>query len=164
MTPPRLPFNPYVNAVALVTLGFVLGGMLSIVAPLVIDAGMERYDQMFPVIQVETRIVSHQDGQVVLHMVGDKRRSCIFVGINAYASKPRAEMPSRIYMQRVDIPSTGETRPVGRFDMGTWRVWPTENTREIAVYTQHVCNGRLVATPIARLNIKPGDFAPRLVG
>lgn len=147
----------YANAVGLVAIGFSLGGLLAISAPLLLDSGMEKYDQLYPVISATAVVLSETEDEVVVRMAGQKRRSCSYIGLSAYVPSSDGAPGSRVFLRKMDTPETGETRPIGALDMGIWQIWPVRGADGVEIYAQHVCSGRVVVTVVARLTRKDGE-------
>jgi hypothetical protein len=141
------------NAIAFTAIGFALGGLLAVFAPIVLDVMLERYDQLNPVIDANVYVVEHNADDILVHMDGEKKRTCIYVGLNAYVPQKNGKPGSRVYLRRVDTPETGETRPQGPLDMGLWRIWPTAGAKRVELYAQHVCSGRIVTTKMADIDL-----------
>ena len=144
----------YANAVSLVAIGVVIGLVIAALAPLATEVFWDRYDQWNPVIEANAQVTEITPEGVTVHLTGVKHRQCLYVGLSALNPAHNGDIPPRVFIQRVDTPETGETRPLGPLDMGLWRLWPTQGVRHIEIYAQHVCSGRIVVTPVARVDLE----------
>lgn len=99
-------------------------------------------DSLFPVVTMRAEIVTKHPAEIVMRLIGTKHRDCRYEGINAFARM--GDLLRDLHMDRIDKPADGQTKPKGRFDFGTWRVWPTANTKLVEVYVQYDCGGRSV--------------------
>lgn len=109
---------------------------------------LRAYDGVFPVVKMRGEIVGRTDSHVIVHMYGEKLRLCKFVKIQGYSKFPDGTLKN-INIDRTDVPFKGETRPLGKFNIGTWRLWPIDGARGAAVYIEHDCDKRPVLTKIA---------------
>lgn len=108
------------------------------------------YDLTFPVVVMHSKLVSRDGEYVTIHMWGEKRRGCKFLGVRGYSLSKGGELRDASIV-RVDMPETGNTRPTGLFDIGHWRVWPVSGSVAMSVYSQHDCDGRILNTMIAEV-------------
>jgi len=117
-----------------ILLSIGLGILLSFVTP------WSFIDSVFPVVVMDHVIVQKGPAEVLVQLSGKKQRDCKYEGISAYNQV--GNILRDLNMERVDKPAAGATRPTGSFDFGTWRIWPTDKTKLIAVYVQYDCSGR----------------------
>jgi hypothetical protein len=137
---------------SMVIVGAVLGGA---VVP-AIQGAFEVFDAANPVVSAQATLVKVNSDEVVLHLSGTKERDCQYIGLQAYTRHTGSEIISDAYIQRVDVPETGATRPVGKFaGLGTWRIWPRSGADVVMIYAQHACGGRLVLGKIVEVRLPP---------
>jgi hypothetical protein len=136
-----------------VLLGFALGGLLAPLGMSLLNEAYLVYDGMFPVIKTEGRLLSAGNNEAVIAIVGEKLRPCTYVRIQAY-SVGRDNNLEDAFIARVDSPESGETRPIGTYTFGAWRVWPLPDSKGIVVYVNHLCGSRLVLTKIADISLE----------
>lgn len=133
--------------------GALLGGA---VVPAV-QSALEVFDTANPVIVAQATLLPSGADEVLIHLVGEKRRECQYVGLQAYTRRRGAAILSDAYIRRVDSPETGATRPTGTFaSLGTWRIFPRADAGVVLVYMQHACSGRLVVAKVAELTLPGG--------
>lgn len=136
----------------MILVGGVLGGA---VVPLV-QGGFEAFDMANPVLIARARVVDADAASITLEIVGEKRRDCQYIGLQAYTRAAGSSVLADAYMRRIDMPETGVTRPVGVYrSLGLWRVWPRGQAGVVAVYAQHSCSGRLVISKVAEVLLGP---------
>jgi hypothetical protein len=111
-----------------------IGILLSMVTPWTF------IDSVFPVVVMDPVVVQKTQSEVLVQLSGKKQRDCKYEGISAYNQV--GQHLRDLNIERVDKPAVGITRPKGSFDFGTWRIWPTDKTKLIAVYVQYDCSGR----------------------
>lgn len=110
------------------------------------------YDDARPVVVMTGKLVSRNGDEVYIHMGGKKMRQCDYLRVQAYSRAMDGRL-SDSYIRRVDIAERGDSKPIGAFDLGTWRIWPVGDAVGVVVYVQHDCDGRLVTTKIADVPI-----------
>jgi hypothetical protein len=133
--------------VTMTVVGLVLGGA---VAP-VVQSGFDAFDRTNPVLVVTTTIVEAETDAIVVHIVGSKERECSYIGMQAYTRDATGQMRDA-FIDRIDRPERGGTKPLGHYDMGVWRIWPRAKGDAVLIYSNHSCNGRLVLTKLAELD------------
>jgi hypothetical protein len=141
-----------------VLLGFALGGLMAPLGVSLLNEAYLIYDNLYPVIKTEGKLLSVGAGEAVIAIVGEKLRPCTYVRIQAYAVGRDGNLEDA-FIARIDAPESGETRPVGSYTLGAWRVWPLPNSKGIVVYANHLCGSRLVLTKIA--DIPLSEPAPK---
>ena len=109
------------------------------------------YDELFPVVAMTGRVVERRSGEVLVEIAGEKLRSCRFNAMHAYVS--RSGVRSDASIAREDRAVDGHTKPLGRYNIGVWRVWSTAGADLVVVYVSHTCDGRLVATNVAEVKL-----------
>lgn len=109
---------------------------------------MQAWDKMNPVVTMQGTLVSASSDEVVLSIAGTKNRDCSYVRVSAYTEWMDGSMRDA-YIMRSDFPEKGDTKPRGKFQIGTWRIWPRAGGVRVLVYVHHQCGQRLVTTKIA---------------
>lgn len=138
-----------------IVLGLSLGGLLVPFGGVVDEWLSQRYDRMFPVVEMTGTLISRGDNEAVIAIGGRKLRECSYVRIQAYSVGADGNMTDA-FISRTDIPESGETKPPGNFQVGTWRVWPLPQSRGLVVYVNHLCGSRIVLTKIADIPLNHG--------
>lgn len=147
----RMTFNmPFT-----IIVGMGLGALLVPVGTSLTDWMADQYDRTFPVVVMTGALLSMSDNEAIVSLQGRKLRECAYIRTRAYAMDGDGDMHDT-YIARVDMPETGETRPVGSFQSGVWRVWPLPNSRAIVIYMNHLCGSRLVVTRGADIDLTRG--------
>ena len=131
-----------------ILLGLILGLFGGQVLSGMADVLTEQYDALRPVVKISGERVGADDNAVLIHMVGDKLRDCNYLRVTAFTADGSGRMRDA-YINREARRETGETKPRGSFDFGTWRLWPTDGALRAIVYISHQCGGRIVRTKIA---------------
>ena len=123
---------------------FVVGMVLQPTLQLLSSPVLAFYDWAYPVVVMDADIVARAADSVDLHIYGKKQRDCRYMGIQSFL-KTQAVL-SDANQKRTSMPETGQTKPLGNFDIGVWRVWPIAGAEHVLMYVQHSCNGRHVLT------------------
>ncbi len=110
------------------------------------------YDDVSPVVSMRGKIVDRGPDQVVLHIEGEKHRHCQYITIRGYALRDNLLHDANI--ERVDRPMDGHTKPPGSYSIGLWRVWPVAQATAVKVFVKHSCDGRLVTTEVADVDLQ----------
>lgn len=147
----RVTFNMPITIVV----GIVLGALLVPVGTSFTDWLAKQYDKSFPVVVMSGILLSMSNNEAVIALQGRKLRECAYLRTRAYAMDGDGDMHDT-YIARADMPETGETRPVGAFQIGVWRVWPLPNSRSVVIYTNHLCGSRIVVTRAADIDLTKG--------
>lgn len=121
-----------------------------VIAPLLLEARQARLDSQ-PVVIMQGQIVSRDSSSVTIHLWGEKLRACTYVSVNAY-TRHNGVMKDA-FTKRLEAPHAGVTKPLGRFDIGNWLVWPIDGVSKVLIYSQHDCSGRVVITKIAEVDL-----------
>ena len=125
-----------------VAMAFVIAGPTS----LLIDAGIEAYDDTHPVATVEAVKLPSPAGEIQLRMKTTKHRNCELQRVVAY-DKAADGSQIRTRIERMDS-SEAETIPKGETVQSiVWRVWPVTGA-SVAVWAEHACGERLVKTKL----------------
>lgn len=138
-------------------IGVLAGLVLVPMTDLSVTALREWHDRRNPVIVVTSAsVIERTEDSITIALVGEKKRECWYVGVSAFSFLPN--LPQRdAYIMRIDMPASGATRPLGLQDMGTWRIWPTTGARRIETWITHQCEGRLVRSLMAGIDLE-GDI------
>lgn len=147
----RMTFNMPLTIIV----GIGLGAMLVPIGASFAEWTAEQYDKAFPVVVMTGTLLSLSDNEAMISLQGRKLRKCAYIRTRAYAMDGDGDMHDT-YIARADMPETGETRPVGAFQSGIWRVWPLPNSRSIVVYMNHLCGSRIVVTHGADIDLTKG--------
>ena len=128
-------------------LAFLMGALISPTWPFAKNAAMRLYDNTFPVVTMSGKVTNRMDDFVDVNVGGEKHRPCKFVSLQAFTRLNGVLRDSNL--KRVDMPAAGDTKPLGSFNIGVWRVWPVNGGNEVVMYVTHDCDGRFVVTKIA---------------
>ena len=131
--------------------GVVIGVLFSPLSFGLTDVLMAPFDKVYPVVEMQGVIVSRGQSSVDVRIGGTKNRDCTYLGIQAYATK--GGRLHDLNVLRVDIQEKGDTKQIGIYDIGVWRMWPTDGASKVTVMVQHICAGRLVTTKIAEVDL-----------
>lgn len=134
-----------------ITLGALIGLLLSPISWGAMDWLMAGYDRAYPVVEMSGQITGRTPTSVDVHISGRKSRDCTYIQLQAYAVRAGTLHDANI--QRLDIPERGDTKQRGAYDIGTWRVWPTDGATGALVMVQHLCAGRIVTTKITEVTL-----------
>ena len=113
-----------------------------------VDMLNEQYDDWRPVVKITGKRVSAEGNAVLIHMAGAKLRNCEYLRVSAFTADVSGSMRDA-HIGREARRETGETKPLGSFDLGVWRLWPTDGALRAIVYISHQCGDRIVRTKIA---------------
>jgi hypothetical protein len=131
-----------------VLLGLLLAPLVSVVR----DAAVGAYDRSFPVVRVSAKLVSKSADEIVISMHGTKERDCTFLRVQAYARFNGRELVD-VNIRRIDVVENGDTKALGGYFLGTWRLWPTAYAKGVIVDVNHLCNDHVVVTRVADLSL-----------
>lgn len=129
--------------------GVMIGVLFSPLSFGLLDVLMTPVDRVWPVVEMRGVLVSRGLSSVDVRMAGTKNRECTYLNLQAYAAKGGVQHDLNI--QRVDLTERGDTKQPGIYDIGVWRMWPTDGASKVTVMVQHLCAGRLVATKVAEV-------------
>ena len=132
-----------------ILLGVVIGVLFSPLSFGLTDILMTPFDRVYPVVEMKGVLIARTGSSVDVRMAGTKNRDCNYIGLQAYAYRGGAQHDLNI--QRVDVVEKGDTKQPGVYDIGIWRMWPTDGATKVTVMVQHICAGRLVTTKIAEV-------------
>lgn len=98
------------------------------------------YDALFPVVTMRADVINKTLTEVTVRLSGEKHRDCKYMAIDAFSR--HGDLLRDLQMERLDQPADGTTKPMGRFDFGYWRIWPTNDTKTVMIYVRYDCAGR----------------------
>lgn len=133
-----------------VAVGLVIGFMLAPVGQAWWVVAQSHYDEAYPVVRMQAKVVKRDDDSVFVRIHGEKLRACRYVRLQAYAVGDDG-FADDVYARRIDMPEKGDNKPLGKFDIGTWQFWPIIGVAVITIYVTHACDGRIVSTKIAEV-------------
>lgn len=133
-------------------IGCIAGLILVPLSDVGIDSVRGVYDDRNPVIIANGTILAQREDWAEVAIVGDKRRACIYVAMSAF-STDASGMLRDTFVSRVDMPASGTTRPLGTQTLGVWRIWPVLGATRIELWITHQCEGRLVRTKLADVEL-----------
>ena len=111
------------------------------------------YETSAPVVDMHGVVVERTDESVLIHITGRKLRSCEFMRVTAFTANGAGELKDA-YLERFSGKAQdGATKPVGMHDLGLWRVWPVAGSARASVFAQHDCNGELILSRIADVDL-----------
>ena len=111
------------------------------------------YNRTAPVIHMQGELV-HTDGHsTLIHIYGSKVRECKFIRLNAYYAFKHDGRLVDAFFERVDHRIDGSTKPVGEYDLGYWRIWPTDDASKVLMFVHHECKGETVISKIAEVKV-----------
>jgi len=114
------------------------------------------YNKHMPVVEMTGKLVHTDGNSTLIHIVGEKQRDCKFVRIYAMYVFRGNGMLNDAFIERVSgPPPDGSTKPVGSYDLGFWRVWPTDDATKVLVFVQHECGSETVLSKIAEVPLEP---------
>lgn len=117
----------------------------------VLSTYREWYDDTHPVVKMAGTLVERTDDSATVHVTGEKLRACRFVSLHSYTRKHGVMTDA--YRSRIGQSEDGATKPVGKHDYGTWKIWPIEGANLVVMTVTHECSGRLVSAYIAEVLI-----------
>lgn len=108
----------------------------------------------YPVATMQGEITARTADGILLRMYGVKHRGaeCEFLDIQAFGDR-LVGLPIDLYINRVDMPADGKTKPAGVYDIGLWNIHPTAQVTQVRVYVSHDCDGTKWATQIAKVEL-----------
>ena len=133
----------------------VLGVFLSgIFAQPIKEAYLEYYDVANPIVRMRGELVSQDTDFVIVHIAGEKLRPCRYLRMLAYTSK-NGQLTDAYHSRELGFPDDSSTKPVGKMDVGYWRIYPKQNADAVEMYVQHDCGGgRITTTQTAEVHLK----------
>lgn len=116
------------------------------------DAMLSQYDKSNPIVTMTGKLVRQDADNVWITVGGEKLRTCTYIRVQAY-TRHTSGMLSDAFARRENIPERGETKPLGTYSIGTWRIWPRGDAEAVLMYVLHDCDGRVVITKIAEVTL-----------
>ena len=139
-----------------VTIGIIVGLLMSLFGPQLIGSTIRAYDEAFPVLKMHGKMVASDSQSVTLHITGEKIRGeeCVLVSVYAYTIRADGKKHDAL-AERIDTPATGRLRDIGDYDIGRWRIFPVfDDALSVEVWTNHSCVGRSVLSKIADVSLR----------
>jgi len=121
-----------------------------IVAPLILEARQNLLDSQ-PVVKMQGDLIARTADTVTISISGEKLRPCTFVKLNAFAIVDNYMRDA--HLERISKAPTQGNRPLGAFHMGEWMIWPTNGAKQVKVFVQHDCSGKVIVTQIATVDL-----------
>lgn len=118
------------------------------------DSAYDWYDKTHPVVDYKAELVSRSLNAVLLHIKGVKLRDCLAIenSIQSYVVDLDGTIVD-VFEEKITH-DPGGSRPVGKVDIGAWRIWPvSRNARQVLVYVQHMCGSHRVMSKIADVEL-----------
>lgn len=136
-----------------IAIGIVIGFLFSPLSLGFYDMALSTYDNTNPVLNMRGEILRKSKDSLELRIIGTKDRDCLYIGIQAF-SENASGFNRQIYISQLDRPLNSTTiLTMGMHDMGAWRIWPTDDSKHISVFTQHSCSGRLVMSKVVSIDM-----------
>ena len=134
-----------------IVLGIFLSGIF---AQPIKDAYLEYYDLAYPVVVMRGSLVSQDEDSVVIHISGEKLRPCRYLRMLSYTSK-NGQLTDAYHSRTIGFLDDGSTKPIGKLDVGYWRIFPKQDADAVEMYVQHDCGGgRITTTQTAEVHLK----------
>lgn len=130
--------------------GVLVGVVVSTAGTVWVPTILAAFDKLSPVVVMEGRLVEAKENYLVVHISGEKFRDCQYLNINAYGAEKDGNLRD-LSIMRVDKIEDGTTKPKGKWDIGYWKVWPSDGITGVMVVVSHNCEGRLINTKIAEV-------------
>lgn len=133
---------------------WAFGAFCGAVLAMMLAPNLERwlyaaYDSVNPVVRMHGTIVGYEYDAVLIRVSGEKLRDCPVQekSLQSYTLR------NGVYFDAFESKVEGDTssRPVGKVDLGVWRVWPTKAGTHVIITVNHRCDGRLITSEIARV-------------
>jgi len=134
---------------SMIIIVFLLFVLAHLVTPMLTEILNDRAANA-PVVKMGGILTARNDDMVTIALIGEKLRECEFVKMNAFTVINGEMHDSNLIGP--DSPVRG-TRPVGIYNLGEWRVWPTNGAEKVMIFVHHSCNGKTVFTKIADVNL-----------
>jgi len=105
---------------------------------------------IFPVVTMGGYPIQVADGSFYINIRGTKNRGdeCVFKNIQAIGER-LVGLPVDLNIDRVDRAIIGTTKVAGSYDIGEWRIWPTQDIVAFHVYINHICSKTPWTTEVA---------------
>jgi hypothetical protein len=109
------------------------------------------YTRFNPVVEMTGALVSAGPDYSIIHISGRKLRECKYISMQAFTGKQGSRRDAE--KLRVAAPDDGYSKPPGLYDLGHWRIWPTDGSDTAEMYVIHDCDGYPVTTRIAEVRL-----------
>lgn len=116
-----------------------------------LPVGQHFYQVFSSVVAMEGRIVAQTPVYVDIHITGEKLRTCAYIRMFSMTLGTNGLSEARL--ESVDKPNRGTTKPVGKLDLGVWRVSPVTGSTKASIYVQHDCDSTVVISKIAEVDL-----------
>lgn len=113
--------------------------------------GQHFYQENSSVVTMSGKIVAQTPVYVDIHITGEKLRTCSYIRMFSMTLGPNGLSEARL--ESVDKPSRGTTKPVGKLDLGIWRVSPVSGATKASIYVQHDCDSTVVISKVAEVDL-----------
>jgi hypothetical protein len=135
-----------------IAVGAVAGLFALPLGQFIATAVFEAFDIHNPVLRATSRVIARDADQIILSISVRKVRACHYLRMQAFGVARGGDMVD-INLARTDRAEDGETRPVGEYNIGTWRVWPVAGSKAVVIYSNHLCDGRMVLSKVAEFPV-----------
>jgi hypothetical protein len=126
----------------------ILGLLVAPAAAIAWHSALSLYDRAFPVVDMSGEVLRVNTEEAVIRIKGKKLRACTYLRVQALMRDDRGDMID-VYIQRVDMAENSDTKPIGSYHLGNWRVWPRNGATGAVINVNHLCGDRLITTKIA---------------
>jgi hypothetical protein len=109
------------------------------------------YTRFNPVVEMRGELVSAGQDYSIIHITGRKFRECKYISMQAFSLNQGIRSDAE--KLKVASPDDGYSKPPGLYDLGNWRIWPTDGADTVEMYVIHDCNGYPVTTRIAEVKL-----------
>ena len=142
-----------VNAVFRYPMSFIFGGMVFVMLMLPLSQSLylsaaRMFDDRFPVVDMDGTLIAAAAEEVTITIGGTKNRDCEYLRLQAYTVNANGTLGDAS-VARIDRFERGDTKPTGKYSIGSWRIWPRGDAVRVIVYANHLCGTRVVQTKIA---------------
>lgn len=89
---------------------------------------------------------------VLIHVWGEKLQDCAVIhgSLETYSLHKGIRFGAQEQRESGDISS----RPVGKADLGVWKVWPVAGAQRVEMWVSHSCRGYVVRSKIANVSLE----------
>jgi hypothetical protein len=127
--------------------GLVIGVAMTIVMRPGVDAMLSIYDAANPVIVARGDVITATPDEITIALTATKVRMCQYMRLQAYGRRADGVLDDP-NIARIDQTEDRDTKPLGTFSLGVWRIWPRGKATSVVIYSEHSCSGRLVRTKL----------------
>ena len=129
-----------------VLLGILLGLFIASYIGSIRSFVMNTHAEFFPVVKYQAEIVGRKDDFVLIHVWGEKLRDCPAIKDSLESYTVRKDTLFDANEFRID--GNPNSRPVGKVDLGVWKIWPVEGAKRVRMYVSHDCDGSVIRSKI----------------